>query len=70
MARKRNLTPLVVCWDGKLRTAIDGKYGDAYGLALRTDGTVVAIPDEEFVKLMNVKSSEEVEEPIEEAKEN
>ena len=48
MGRKSSITPLAICWDGKLRTAIDGKYGEAYGLAIKSDGTLIAIPEEEW----------------------
>lgn len=46
-------------------------YGNGFTVVnMATTGTVIAIPDEEFVKLMNIKNSEELEELTEEVKEN
>ena len=59
MARKKKLTPVVTCWDGLLRTVNNNKYGEAYGLAMRPDGTLIVIPEEEFKSLVNTDSMEE-----------
>ena len=55
MTKNKNLTALVLCWDGKLRAAIDGKYGNAYGLAIKPDRTLVVLPEDEFNKLAGIK---------------
>ena len=55
MAKNKDLTALVPCWDGKLRAVTDGKYGNAYGLAIKPDGTLVVLPEDEFNKLAGIK---------------